>query len=42
MSFSLAKYMATALEEYALAFGTFLELSSYAPDGRNFPELTDC
>ena len=25
---------------YALAFGTFLELSSYAPGGSNFPELT--
>ena len=25
-----------------LVFGTFLALSSYAPGGRNFPELTKC
>ena len=32
----------TLLTMYALTFGTFPVLSSYAPGGRNFPELTKC
>ena len=32
----------TLLILYVLAFGTFPVLSSYAPGGRNFPELTKC
>ena len=35
-----ATSLKTLLHMYVLALGTFLVLSSYAPDGRSFSELT--